>query len=145
MEVFEGILQRLPHYEPRALLRTWIFRIARNRCITSRRKVWHWLQLFVAHGADIAATSVSDVPLSPDAQHEAQAEHTRWQDQLRRLQSSLPRLRARERDLLMRHYYEELSFRAMAQQLRLPEATVRRAVHAAEARLLKLMTQEEAG
>jgi DNA-directed RNA polymerase specialized sigma24 family protein len=43
----------------------------------------------------------------------------------------------------MMRYYEELSFRAMARQLRLPEATARKAVHDAEDRLLKLMTQEE--
>jgi len=41
--------------------------------------------------------------------------------------------------------FEELSFRTMAQQLRLSEATVRRTVHAAEDRLRMLMRGDEVG
>jgi DNA-directed RNA polymerase specialized sigma24 family protein len=45
----------------------------------------------------------------------------------------------------MMYYYEELSFRTMAQQLRLSEATVRRAVHAAEQRLRIMLTEDDVG
>ena len=44
-EVFLAILRALPRYEPTALLRTWVFRIARNRCLKHRATRWAWGRL----------------------------------------------------------------------------------------------------
>jgi RNA polymerase sigma-70 factor (ECF subfamily) len=142
-EVFLAILRALPRYEPTALLRTWVFRIARNRCLKHRARRWSWGRLWGTQRTAITATAVAEAIPSPEVQHQAQAEAVQRQHHLHQLERSLRRLPAGERALLMMYYYEELSFRAMAQHLRLSEATVRRAVHAAEHRLRVLMTGEE--
>ena len=142
-EVFLAILHALPRYEPTALLRTWVFRIARNRCLKHRATPWAWGRLWGTQRTAITATAVAEAPLSPEVLHQAHAEAAQRQHHLHRLEHSLRRLPAGDRALLLMYYYEELSFRAMAQHLRLSEATVRRAVHAAEHRLRVLMTGDE--
>jgi RNA polymerase sigma-70 factor (ECF subfamily) len=122
----------LPRYEQRALLRTWVFRIARNLCLKYQRR-----RPLPPHAARDEPTP------SPEAQYEAREDHEHAAHQHRLLDRCLRRLPARERDLLMLYYYEELSFRAMAKRLWRPEATVRRAVHQAEHRLREYMTQKE--
>jgi RNA polymerase sigma-70 factor (ECF subfamily) len=37
-EVFVAVFRALPRYQPTALLRTWVFRIARNLCLNYRTK-----------------------------------------------------------------------------------------------------------
>ena len=144
-EVFLAILRALPRYQPTALLRTWIFRIARNRCLKHQARRWHWSRLRVVQRAAITATAVPEAPLSPEVLHQVYADAERTQHHLHQLERSLRQLPKGDRALLMMYYYEELSFRAMAQQLRLSEATVRRAVHAAEDRLRMLLTEEKMG
>jgi RNA polymerase sigma-70 factor (ECF subfamily) len=143
-EVFLAILHALPRYEPTALLRTWVFRIARNRCLKHQAKRWSWGRLWVTQRTAITATAVAEAPPSPEMLHQAQAEVEQHQHQLHQLERHLRRLPAGDRAMLMMYYYEELSFRTMAQQLRLSEATVRRTVHAAEHRLRTLMTGDKA-
>jgi RNA polymerase sigma-70 factor, ECF subfamily len=144
-EVFVAILRALPRYEPTALLRTWVFRIARNRCLKHRATRWSWGRRWVTQRTAITAAAVAEAPLSPEVLHEAQAEAAQRQHHLHQMERSLRRLPTGDRALLMMYYYEELSFRTMAQQLRLSEATVRRAVHAAEHRLRTLMMGDETG
>ena len=141
-EVFLAVLRALPRYQPTALLRTWIFRIARNQCFKHREKLALWARILVVQRPAITAAAVPEPPLSPDAMYHAHMEHEQTQFQLHLLERSLRRLPKGDRALLMIYYYEELSFRAMAQQLRLPEATVRRAVRAAEDRLRVLLSRE---
>jgi RNA polymerase sigma-70 factor (ECF subfamily) len=144
-EVFLAILQALPRYQPTALLRTWVFRIVRNRCLTHRAKQGRWRRLWAGQRAALTQTTVSDAPPSPEVLHQAQAEAAEAQHLLQQLERSLRRLPRGDRALLMMYYYEELSFRTMAQHLRLSEATVRRAVHAAEQRLRSMLTEDEVG
>jgi RNA polymerase sigma-70 factor (ECF subfamily) len=142
-EVFLAILRALPRYQPTALLRTWIFRIARNRCLKHRAARGAWRRLWGTQQAAVTATAVPEAPSSPEVLHQAQAEALQWHHALHQLERSLRRLPKGDRALLMMYYYEELSFRAIAQQLRWSEATVRRSVHAAEDRLRALMRGEE--
>jgi RNA polymerase sigma-70 factor, ECF subfamily len=142
-EVFLAILRALPRYAPTALLRTWVFRIARNRCLKYRASRWSWGRLWVTQRAAITATAVAEAIPSPEVLHQAQAEAAQMQHLLHQLERGLRRLPKGDRALLMMYYYEELSFRTMAQQLRLSEATVRRAVHAAEHRLRALIMGDE--
>jgi RNA polymerase sigma-70 factor (ECF subfamily) len=142
-EVFLAILRALPRYEPTALLRTWVFRIARNRCLKHRASRWAWARLWGTQRMAITATAVAEGLPSPEVLHQAQAEATQRQYHLHQLERSLRQLPKGDRALLMMYYYEVLSFRVMAQQLRLSEATVRRAVHAAEHRLRALMMGDE--
>jgi RNA polymerase sigma-70 factor (ECF subfamily) len=142
-DVFLAVLRALPRYQPTALLRTWVFRIARNRCLTHRAKRGHWGRLWAAQRVAITAAAVPEAPASPEGLQQAHAEAAAAQQHLQQLERSLRRLPTGDRALLMMYYYEELSFRTMAQHLRLSEATVRRAVHAAEYQLRALLTEDE--
>jgi RNA polymerase sigma-70 factor (ECF subfamily) len=143
-EVFVAIWQALPRYEPTALLRTWVFRIARNRCLKHRAKRQHWWRLRTILAARLPEQVVPEAPPSPEVVQQAQEDAVQAQHQLHQLERCLRQMPTGDRALLGMYYYEELSFRAMAQQLRLSEATVRRSVHAAEQRLRTLLTGEEA-
>jgi len=132
---FIAILNALPDYEPTGLLRAWVFQIARNECYKFWRQFWTQIGVLTTYASAITAIVMSDPPPPPDARLDP--------DPLDELEPNLRRLPRRDRVYLLMYYWEELSFRAMAQQLRQSEATVRRAVHAAEARLRALMTQEE--
>jgi RNA polymerase sigma factor (sigma-70 family) len=142
-DVFVAISRALPHYQPTALLRTWVFRIARNRCFKYREKFWNQIRILMGHGPVISAAVMPDPTPPREVVLETYADARLDQDRLDQLEPSLRRLPNGDRVLLLMYYWEELSFRAMARQLRLSEATVRRAVHAAEARLRALMTQEK--
>lgn len=139
-EVFVAVWRGLPRYKREALLRTWIFRIARNRC----RKHWDWRRRQEAQRTGPADTSGAEPSPSPEDTYQDHVDAKCAQHQLHRLQRSLRQLPEHYRLLLMMYYYEELSFRAMALRLWKSEATVRRKVHAAEQRLRAMLLQEEA-
>jgi RNA polymerase sigma-70 factor (ECF subfamily) len=140
-DAFIAIFQALPRYQPRGLLRAWVFHIARTRCYKFREQLG--IRILTERRPAITAIAMPDPTPSPDAVLVTSTEARLEQDLLDRLEPSLRRLPKRDRVLLMMYYWEELSFRAMAQQWRMPEATVRRAVHAAEGRLRTLMTEEK--
>jgi RNA polymerase sigma-70 factor (ECF subfamily) len=142
-EVFVAIWQALPRYEPTALLRTWVFRIARNRCLKHRAKRQRWGRLRTLLTARRPTAVAPEGPSSPEVIKQDQEDAGQAQRQLHQLERRLRQLPPRDRALLLMYYYEELSFREMAQQLRLAEATVRRAVHAVERRLRALLTGAE--
>jgi RNA polymerase sigma-70 factor (ECF subfamily) len=137
-EVFVAVWRGLPRYKREALLRTWIFRIARNRC----RKHWDWRRRQETQRTGNADTPAPESAPSPEDVYQDHVDATYAQHQLHRLERSLPQLPEHDQLLLMMYYYEELSFRAMARRLWKPEATVRRRVHAAEQRLHALLRQE---
>jgi RNA polymerase sigma-70 factor (ECF subfamily) len=137
-EVFVAVWRGLPRYKREALLRTWIFRIARNRC----RKHWDWRRRQEIQRTGTAGTPGPEPSPSPEDTYQDQVDAMYAQQQLHRLERSLPQLPDHDRLLLMMYYYEELTFRAMARRLWKPEATVRRRVHAAQQRLRALLCQE---
>ena len=141
-EVFVVVWKKLSDYQPEALLRTWIFTIARMLCRKHRIKNWRRRLRQKLGRIRIRETTVSEPPSSPPDQHQAQADAQYAQDLLHRLERALLQLSKRDRDLLKMYYYEELSFRNMAGRLWSSEATVRRKVHAAEERLRALMLKE---
>jgi RNA polymerase sigma-70 factor, ECF subfamily len=142
-EVFVAVLRALPRYQPTALLRTWIFRIARNLCRKHQAKRWPWRR-HEEHRPVYPIPLGAETSPSPEDLHQAHVDAERAQYQLHRLEQSLRQFSSDDRTLLMMYYYEELSFRAMARRLWKSEATVRRKVHAAEQRLRALLRQEEA-
>jgi RNA polymerase sigma-70 factor (ECF subfamily) len=142
-EVFVAVLRALPRYQPTALLRTWIFRIARNLCRKHQAKRSSWWRRQEEHRTGKLDTAGSGTFPSPEDLLQAHVDAERAQHQLHRLERSLRQFSSDDRALLMMYYYEELSFRAIALRLWKSEATVRRKVHAAEQRLRVLLLQEE--
>jgi RNA polymerase sigma-70 factor, ECF subfamily len=99
-EVFLGVMRAASRYEPRALVRTYLYGIALKLLSAERRK-----HRDADNPADPAITSRSDEAL--------------W------VREALARLDANDRDILMLREYEQLSYGEIAELLRIPLNTVR--------------------
>ncbi|HEV3332810.1 MAG TPA: sigma-70 family RNA polymerase sigma factor [Bryobacteraceae bacterium] len=99
-ETFLAVLRATERYEPRALVRTYLYGIAIKLVAAERRKLAH---------SDAQADQVCD----------PRADETLW------VRQALDRLEPAEREILMLREYEQLSYAEIAQLLRLPLNTVR--------------------
>lgn len=136
-EVFLAAYRGLPHFRGDALVRTWLFTIARNRCSTYRRR---------KHiETDTSDAVVDTVPAPPSSRPDVgllEAEKAaREEQQCALVRQSLQRLTKRDRDLLMLYYYEEFSLADIARMLWVSEATARRRRRVAEQRLKQIMAK----
>ena len=116
------IWKALPGYDQRASLSTWIYTIARNRCLTAierRRDLDSLSDPAVEQAAEAA------VAVAPESGHD----HL---DLLRELVEALPE---RYRRTLTLYYYEEKSVAEVAAMLGLPEGTIKTNLHRARAQL----------
>lgn len=128
-ETLLRIWKALDRYDGRAALSSWIYAIARNRCLTAlaRRRT-----LDPLHGAQQPPRWVE--PLEPAADTAAVSD---WRaEQLRELVALLPE---RPRQVLRLYYFEERSVSEVALMLGWPEGTVKTALYRARAALVKLL------
>ena len=116
------IWKALPGYDQRASLSTWIYTIARNRCLTAieRRRELDSL-------SDPAVEQAAEAAVA--AEPEAEQDHL---DLLRELVEALPE---RYRRALTLYYYEEKSVGEVAAMLGQPEGTIKTNLHRARALL----------
>src|SRR5215831_2020551 len=105
-ETFLAVIRAASRYEPRSLVRTYLYGIALNLLNAERRK----------QARDKAAPAVEsmDEPRSEDA-----PETWLW------VRQALDQLPATDREVLMLREYEQLSYAEISQLLRLPLNTVR--------------------
>jgi RNA polymerase sigma factor (sigma-70 family) len=100
-ETFLAVIRATARYEPRALVRTYLYGIAMKLLSAERRR----------HRKDAAAVEQSSGPAQEDA--------VLW------VREALQRLEAGEREILMLREYEQLSYEEIAGLLRIPLNTVR--------------------
>jgi RNA polymerase sigma-70 factor (ECF subfamily) len=118
------VWKALPRFDGRAALSTWIYTIARNRCLSviERRR---------------ELDSLAD----PEVEREVEAAQAvapeRQQDHLAVLRELVEELPERYRRALTLFYYEERSVGEVAQMLGLPEGTIKTNLHRARALLLE--------
>jgi RNA polymerase sigma-70 factor (ECF subfamily) len=99
-ETFLAVIRGAPRWEPKALVRTWLYGIALKLLYAERRKL--------QRGAPSESVVVGE------------AEDTKlW------IRQALARLDATEREILMLREYEQLSYAEIAELLRIPVNTVR--------------------
>jgi len=103
-ETFLAVIRASSRYEPRALVRTYLYGIALN-LVASERRTRVRNAVLVEVGSKLATNSDSDAAL--------------W------VRRALERLDASEREILMLREYEQLSYSEIAQLLRIPVNTVR--------------------
>jgi RNA polymerase sigma factor (sigma-70 family) len=103
-EIFLAVIRASSRYEPRALLRTYLYGIALNLVAAERRK----------HAHDGLGIDLLPQPLVKDA-----SEVVLW------VRQALGKLEASEREILMLRDYEQLSYSEIAELLRIPLNTVR--------------------
>jgi RNA polymerase sigma-70 factor (ECF subfamily) len=102
-ETFLVVIRGVSRYEPRALVRTYLYAIALRLLANERRKP-----------RDLSPGHATTEPDSPPVQ-----ESSLW------IKEALDRLGPSEREILMLREYEQLSYSEIAELLRLPVNTVR--------------------
>ena len=118
------VWRALPKFDARAALSTWIYTIARNRCLTA-----------IERRRDLESLSVPTVAQEAEgAAPEAPGEDDESPCQLRELVAELPE---RYRKVLTLYYYQERSVTEAAQMLGQPEGTVKTNLFRARAMLLE--------
>jgi RNA polymerase sigma-70 factor (ECF subfamily) len=99
-EVFLAVMRAVSRYEPRALVRTYLYGIALKLLYAERRK-------------------------RRDAETRAEPSMAARPDQALWVREALGRLDANDREILMLREYEQLSYGEIAELLRIPLNTVR--------------------
>jgi RNA polymerase sigma-70 factor, ECF subfamily len=99
-ETFLAVIRATERYQPRALVRTYLYGIAIKLLAVERRKLGR-------------------VETAPDPTLETRTEQALW------VRQALERLPPVEREILMLREYEQLSYAEIAELLRLPLNTVR--------------------
>jgi RNA polymerase sigma-70 factor (ECF subfamily) len=112
-ETFLAVVRAVDRYEPRALVRTYLYGIALKLVAAERRKPGN------------AALSSSDTDDDPDSDRELAAATNAAPEEALWVRQALERLDAQEREVLMLREYEQLSYAEIAELLRLPMNTVR--------------------
>lgn len=103
-ETFVAVIRAAVRYEPRALVRTYLYGIALKLLAAERRKL---------------SGNEPQLELEPEPAQEIAAEQGLW------VRQALEKLDASEREILMLREYEQLSYHEIAELSRLPVNTVR--------------------
>ena len=103
-ETFLAVIRAASRYEPRALVRTYLYGIALKLLAAERRKV---------------LTSSTSGQAAPEPKTDGTPESVLW------VRQAMEKLDAPEREILMLREYEQLSYFDIAELLRIPVNTVR--------------------
>jgi RNA polymerase sigma-70 factor, ECF subfamily len=103
-ETFLAVIRAASRYEPRALVRTYLYGIALNLLAAERRK-------FIANSTSGQSAPEPMTGGTPDS--------VLW------VRQSMEKLEAQDREILMLREYEQLSYSEIAELLRIPQNTVR--------------------
>jgi len=103
-ETFLAVIRASARYEPRALVRTYLYAIAMNLLAAERRKLFR----------DSPPGKIAPEPASHDA-----PDAVLW------IRQALERLDEPEREILMLREYEQLSYAEIAELMKLPVNAVR--------------------
>jgi RNA polymerase sigma-70 factor, ECF subfamily len=103
-ETFLAVIRAASRYEPRALVRTYLYGIALKLLAAERRKI---------------LTSSTSSQSAPEPEIGGTPESVLW------VRQAIEKLDAPEREILMLREYEQLSYSDIAELLRIPVNTVR--------------------
>ncbi len=125
-DVMATLWQKSHLFDPaRASVATWVFTIARNRRIDALRKS--------------RRPEPEDLPWGPEAEPD-QAEAMEMQQETDRLSAALAQLPAKQRALIERAYYGDLTHSEIAAETGLPLGTIKSRIRLALDRLRHHMT-----
>lgn len=132
-ETFLAVVRAVERYEPRALVRTYLYGIALKLVAAERRK---------AGNASLRGASASSDD-DPDSERELAAMSSAAPEEALWVRQALERLDAQEREILMLREYEQLSYAEIAELLRLPVNTVRSRLFRARMALKSFLEPEK--
>ena len=137
-DIFLKIFKALKTFDRRANFQTWIISISRNLCIDHYRSVRKERQTIAR---DVDSNDLQ--PATPERGPYAQAEHQDLRAQLRQALETLP---VTLRTAVVLRDLQELSYQEIADQLQLPEGTVKSRINRGRlelARQLKRMQDKQ--
>jgi len=121
MEAFNKAFSKLDQYTPDFAFSTWLYRIAKNNCIDhlrrNRKDNDNMVNQHEAEG-DITAHELANQLPSPE-------QLLINQQETHLLREIVETLHPKYKDIIKLHYFNELSCDEIAQQLELPEGTVK--------------------
>jgi RNA polymerase sigma-70 factor (ECF subfamily) len=121
-EAFLAVIRASVRYEPRALVRTYLYGIAINLLAAERRK----------QSRDLSSVEIAPEPASRD-----DSDNVLW------MRQALGRLDDAEREIVMLREYEQLSYSEIAELLKLPVNTVRSRLFRARMALKERLKPEQ--
>jgi RNA polymerase sigma-70 factor, ECF subfamily len=121
-ETFLAVIRGVARYEPRALVRTYLYGIALNLLAAERRQR-------ARDGGSLGSASDPPVDADPDA--------ALW------VRQAMERLDAGEREILMLREYEQLSYSEIGELLRIPVNTVRSRLFRGRMALKSLLAEDK--
>ncbi|MEI0740163.1 sigma-70 family RNA polymerase sigma factor [Paenibacillus sp. JTLBN-2024] len=124
-ETFLRAFQKFDQYDPSRPLRPWLCRFAVNLAKSAMRKQ-RWL-FFQADPPDIG-----DEFLVEESMMKSESERELWE--------SVNRLSAKRKEVIILHYYAELSLPEVAEALHIPEGTCKSRLHEALKQLRRSQT-----
>jgi RNA polymerase sigma-70 factor (ECF subfamily) len=127
-DVFLAIIRKLPEFEGRSTLNTWIYRICVNTASEHRRRAWRRRRL-----------SSAVTLLSPRRSKAAAEENIAARDALGKVQQLLAKLDEPKRQVFVLREIEQLSGAEVADILDIPRATVRTRLHHARKEFCALL------
>jgi RNA polymerase sigma-70 factor (ECF subfamily) len=137
MEAFNKAFSKLEQYTPDFAFSTWLYRIAKNNCIDHLRRNKKDNDTMVNQqeaGVGITAHELANQLPSPE-----QLMITQQETQL--LREIVDTLHPKYKDIIKLHYFKELSCEEIAQQLDLPEGTVKVRLFRARELLYNIMSK----
>lgn len=137
MEAFNKAFSKLDQYTSDFAFSTWLYRIAKNNCIDYLRRSKKDNDSKVNHyeaEVGIAAHELANQLPSPEQLMINQQET--WL-----LREIVDMLHPKYKDIIKLHYFKELSCEEIAQQLQLPEGTVKVRLFRARELLYKIMSK----
>jgi len=132
-ETFLAVVRSVKNYEPRGYFRTWLLRIARNRCLNAIES-----ERLRRDALNERSLDQTDPPSrEPSAVDRFQAGET-----LQILRRSLAQLPPRQREVMILYAFEQMTAREISQVLDMPINTVKTLVHRARAALATALDGE---
>jgi RNA polymerase sigma-70 factor (ECF subfamily) len=136
-EVFLKVMVKAGGFRPKALVSTWLYRVAVNHCLNllRRRRLRRWVSLSAAEDDDVAPPEPAEERADPHRELDARR---RWG----RVHQAIAALPPSQRAVLVLARFEELSYKEIAETLGITLGAV-------ESRLFRAMralerAQEEA-
>ncbi|MCB0476798.1 MAG: sigma-70 family RNA polymerase sigma factor [Crocinitomicaceae bacterium] len=140
MEAFGKAFNRLKQYSPNYAFSTWLFKIASNNSIDFIRK-----KRVKLTSMDSAYENSDGETISMDVKcDELDPEEVAIKDQKTKLMRKVvDQLKPRYRDLIVKRYFEELSYDEIADEMKLPLGTVKAQLFRAREFLATIMETQK--
>lgn len=136
IEAFGKAFNRLDQYTPNFAFSTWLFKIASNNSIDFIRK-----KRIKVTSMDTGYTTDDGEVIMIDARSETHdpEENMMHQQKIKLMRAVVDQLKPRYRELIVKRYFEELSYEEIAEEFNLPLGTVKAQLFRARDFLANLM------